>query len=140
MFIHDRRLQKLVKNPVILECSFHKVVSKGEKTQRRERQNTFSCVLSQGHSGQLRKVLFNMPPGTLFMHIVYDAYHIYIATKTVKSLQYTHCCYCAVLDMQITLMFIVGLVFKREKQPKLRSFLHGDKKLCWEDGSFFVKM
>lgn len=56
MFIHDRLLQKLVKNLVILECSFHRMLSKGGKNRKKERKNTFSCVLSQGHLGQLRKV------------------------------------------------------------------------------------
>lgn len=48
--------------------------------EKKEGENTFLCVLSQGHLGQLRKV-FSMLPKTFFMFVVDDAFHIYIAVK-----------------------------------------------------------
>ncbi len=85
MFIHDRHLQKLVKNLVIPECSFHKMLSKGERnSKKRKEEHLFMCSKPRTF-GATQKSLFNMLPKTLFMCAVYDASHIYIATKSSKK-------------------------------------------------------
>lgn len=85
MFIHDRHLQKLVKNLMILECSFQRdVLKKGERKKKqdrkRRREHLFMCSKPRTF-GASRKSLFNMLPETLFMYVVYDASHIYTDAK-----------------------------------------------------------
>lgn len=79
MFIHDRHLPKLVKNLVILECSFHKLLSK-RKNRKKERKHLFMCSKPRTF-GVTLKSLFNMLPKTLFMSFQYDTSHICTASK-----------------------------------------------------------
>lgn len=77
---------------------FKRGKTEGGEKKRKERQNTFSCVVSQGHLGQLGKSLFNMLSKTLFMCVVYHASRIYTwhkkQSKKKKGSLYTLCLSC----------------------------------------------